>query len=227
MPAPSEERRRSKRRRVVLSWIPISIVALICVGVVVGAVAVQNSWWTQADPRPSTDQQASDGMSLFEPPGIDFLTHEGVVRVKVRADSLPASQLGLDVDGTETVEPRVPISAVVLTADGAFNVELVKSFTITTSDNQVTSVELVQDGQGMWLTIYPQLQRIAPSWGWTAQQLEQLRIDLTTASRDTTGPTYSATLPAVEHKGALASAEVTIDTDSGNVGLAFTVARLP
>lgn len=225
MPSPSEQRIRA-RRRALRSWIPISIVTLLCVGFVVGVIAVQNSWWTAEHPRPAADQAAADGMSVFSGPGVDFLTREGVMRVKVRADSLSADELGLKQRGTQSIEPIVPVRAVVLGADGAFTVDLVQSFTITTTNDRVEAVELVQDGRGMWLAIYPQLERMAPSWGWTAEQLEQLQTDLTTASRNTSAPTYSARLPEVLHKGALVSAEVTIDFDGGDVGLAFTL-RIP
>lgn len=183
-----------------LSWMPISIVALLCIAVVVGVVAVQNSWWTDTS-APSDDQQAPDGMSMFGDPGVDFFTRDGTVRVKVRADSLPATELGLEPDAAAVFESIVPISAVILGADGAFTLDLVKTITVTTAGNLVESVDLVQDGRGSWLSIYPQLQRIAPSWGWTAEQLDQLQADLTAASRESASSRYSATLPHVEHKG--------------------------
>ena len=223
---PSTDLRVLERRRALRSWIPISIVAAICVAIVVAVIVVQNSWWNDANARPSDDQQASDGMSLLTPAGVDYLTRDGVVRVKLRADALSAAELGLEPNDSQVFEPIVPIRAVVLGADGAFTVELVKSFTITTVDDRVEAVELVQDGKGMWLSIYPQLERIAPSWGWTEEQLDQLQTDLTAASRTTSSPTYSAQLPEVAHKGALVSARVTIEQEDGNIGLAFTVRSL-
>lgn len=222
MPSLSEQR-VGTRRQAMRSWIPISIVALLCVAFVVGVFAVQNSWWTAEDPQPTADQAASDGMSVFSGPGVDFLAREGVVRVKVRTDALPAAELGLEPEAARTIEPIVPVRAVVLGADGAFTVDLVKSFTLTTANDRVDAVELVQDGRGRWTAIYPQLERIAPAWGWTEEQLEQLQTDLATASRNSSAPTYSARLPEVVHKGALVSAEVTIDVDGGDVGLAFTI----
>ena len=222
MPSRSQHQVRN-RRRVLRSWIPISIVALLCVAFVVAVFAVQSSWWADEDPTPATDQVAPDGMSVFSGPGVDFLTRDGALRVKVRADSLPADELGLESEGTQTIEPIVPVRGVVLGADGAFMVDLVRSFTITTANNRVEAIKLVQDGRGMWLSVYPQLERIAPAWGWTKEQLAQLQTDLATASRNGSGPTYSARLPEVVHKGALVSAEVTIDFDGGSVGLAFTI----
>jgi len=226
MPSLSEQRVPTKRRAL-LSWLPISIVALMCVAVVVAVIALQNSWWNDADARPSEDQQAVDGMSLFSPAGMDYLTRDGVMRVKVRADSLSATDLGLEPDASQVFEPISPSKAVVLGADGAFTLDLVKSFTITTVDDRVESVSLVQDGPGTWLEIYPQLEKIAAAWGWSDEQLDQLQTDLTTASRTANGATYSAALPEVQHKGALSSAEVTIDQDHGTVGLTFILRTLP
>ena len=222
MPALSEQQLRA-RRRTFLSWIPISLVAFVCVLFVVGVIAIQNSWWTSDNPEPAADQAASDGMSVFSDPVVDYFTREGTVRVKVRSDSLSASNLGLEPDAVKTFEPLVPVSAVLLAADGAFTLDLVKAFTITTSNNRVERIELVQDSSGMWLAVYPELGRIAPAWGWTPEQLAQLQADLATASQTTDQTAYSAELPKVTHKGAIVSAEVTVKPNAGNVGLAFTI----
>lgn len=217
---------RARSRRRLLSWVPISVVALLCVGFVVAAIAMQNSWWTDPERAPDSDQQASDGASLFTESGVDYLTRQGMLRVKVRADALPASELGLEPDGSQSFEPLVPIQAVVLGADGAFHLDLVRSFTVTTADDRVQSIDLEQESNGDWLSAFPNLERMAPSWGWTPADLDKLKNDLTAASRQTDSDSYSAQTPPIERNGALVSARIDVDVAAANVTVVFTVSSL-
>ena len=93
-----------------------------------------------------------------------------------------AAELGLDADGTETFEPRVPVKAIALGGDGAFYLDLVDSFTLTTAEDRVQSIELVPDGPGTWQSVSSQLQQVGAEWGWTQDQLDQLQTDLGTAA---------------------------------------------
>jgi len=217
---------RTDTRRRLLSWIPISIVALLCIAFVVGAVWMQNSWWTDPDRPADESQQADDGMSLFTGPGMDYLTRQGVVRVRIGPDSLPATELGLEADGSQTFEPITPIRAVAVAPDGSFHVDLVRSFTLTTADNRVESVEFEREANGAWLTVFPDLQRVASAWGWAEADLTQLQDDLAAAARDGNGERYSAWLPLVEHKGAAVSAEVDVDVATPEVTATFLIGQL-
>jgi hypothetical protein len=217
---------KARARRRLLSWIPISIVALICVGFVVATVLMQNSWWTDGDRPPSADQQAPDGMSVFTDAGMDYLTRQGVVRLRVGSESLPAAELGLEANGTQTFEPLTPIQAVVLADEGSFHVDLVRSFSIATSGGRVESVQLVREANGDWLSVFPHLQRLAQFWGWTDADLAQLEDDLTAAARAGNGKRYSARLAAIEHNGALASADVEVDLPASEVTVTFLISRL-
>ena len=215
--------RRVRRR--LLSWIPISIVALICLGFVVASVLMQTSWWIDEARPASADQEASDGMSTFTEAGVDYLTRQGTLRMRVGSGSLPTSELGLEANESRSFEPIVPIEAVVIAPDGSFHVDLVRSFTVTTSNGEVESVKLVREANGDWLSVFPNLERMAQYWGWTDADLEQLQRDLTAASHDGNGRQYSAELPAVEHNGALVSAQVDIDLPRADVTAAFLISQ--
>lgn len=154
---------------------------------------------------------------------MDYLTRQGVVRVRIGPDSLPATELGLDADGAQTFEPITPIRAVAVAADGSFHVDLVRSFTLTTTNNRVESVELVREANGAWLTVFPDLQRVASFWGWTDADLSHLQDDLTAAAREGDGERYSAQLPLVEHKGAVVSATVDVDVATPEVTATFLI----
>ncbi|WP_203581673.1 hypothetical protein [Microbacterium hibisci] len=219
----SPAKRRARRR--LLSWIPISIVALLCVGFVVAAIQMQNSWWTDDDRPASEDQQASDGTSMLTGAGLDYLTREGVLRVRVGSDSLPAEELGLDANTSQSFEPITPIQAVVVADDGAFHVDLVRSFTVTTSNGRVESVQLVREANGDWLAVFAHLQRVAEHWGWSEADLALLQDDLTAAAHEGDGQQYSGRLAPVPHNGALASAEVAVDVPAAEVTLTFTVSE--
>ena len=76
--------RLTRRQRRALSWVPITVVAIICVAIAWGALSIQNSWWTDPAQTPSTDQVTDDGMSTFTRAGVDYLTRQGVVRIDLR-----------------------------------------------------------------------------------------------------------------------------------------------
>ncbi|KOS11473.1 hypothetical protein XI38_06435 [Microbacterium aurantiacum] len=60
--------------------------ALLCAGFVVGAIAMQNSWWIDPTEHPAADQVAPDGMSLYGDAGMAYFTREGTLRVRLSLD---------------------------------------------------------------------------------------------------------------------------------------------
>lgn len=206
-----------------LSWVPISIVALLCVGFVVAAVAMQNSWWIDTERPASADQEASDGMSIFSGAGVDYIGREGLMKIRVTEDALSAAELGLPAEGTETFEPIVPVTALVLGGDGVFSLDLVRSFAITTSGGRVESIELSRVSNGAWLSVFPHLASVAEGWGFTDADVAALQEDLTAASRENGGDRYSAAIDPVLHNGAMSSAEITVDIQSSQVTVTFEV----
>lgn len=222
--SPSVQQRRSRRR--LLGWIPTAIAAAICVGVVVAAILMQNSWWTDPERPATADQQAPDGMSMLGDPGVDYLTRQGALRIRIGPDSLTATELGLEPDGSQAFEPITPVQAIVVAPAGSFHLDVTRSFTVVVSDDEVQSVQLVPESDGTWRTALSHLQRIAPYWGWTEAEIDQLEDDLTIASRAGDGQAYSAEITPAEHKGALASAEVAVDVASSQVTITFIVSRL-
>ncbi|NYF18303.1 hypothetical protein HDC37_003159 [Microbacterium sp. AK009] len=145
--------------------------------------------------------------------------------VRIGENSLPASQLGLEADGRQSFEPRTPVEAVVLGPDGSFNVDLVRSFTLVASGNRVTSVEIVREANGAWLTVLPNLERVASFWGWSDSDLDRLQDDLTAAA-PATGDVYSARLASIEHNGALVTAEILVDVPASEVTATFIVSQI-
>lgn len=215
--------RTRARRRTILSWIPTVVIALICAGVVVGAFAMQTSWWVQPDARPAPDQEAADGMSIFDAAGVHWFTRHGVVKVALRSGSTEASGLGLDSDGSRRIEPIVPIDAVVLTPDGVLTFESISSIDITTVENRVTSVTIGHDGDGAWTSVFARLEALAASWGWTTDDLDGLVADLAAASQESGATAYSADLPVIAVRGAQAHAQVDVDTATASTTLRFTL----
>lgn len=206
-------------RRVVRTWLPTAVIGAICVAVVIGAVAMQNSWWTAPAPKPAADQQAADGMSRFDRAGVDYFTRAGAVRVRIGDDALPADELGLAAEGESTIEPLVPVRAVVL-ADEPLVLEAVSSVSVTSTGNRVTAVTLMPDTGRSWQSVSGELERTALTWGWTEGQLARLSSDLAAAAQGGDGGGYSAALPRIPSRGALVSAAVVVD---GGVTVSFTI----
>ena len=215
---------RARSRRRLLSWIPISLVALLCVGFVVAALVMQNSWWADRERPADVDQQAVDGASVFTTAGVDYLTRQGAVRVRMGGDALSATQLGLEPDGVQTVEPLTPVEAVIAAPDGVFHIDLVRAFTLTTAGDRLVSAGFVKETNGSWQSVLPYLRATAESWGWSDADLDRLQDDLTAAARDGDGEGYSARVGPVEKAGALVSVDVAVDLVGSSVTATFVIA---
>jgi len=215
---------RTAKRRQLLSWLPTAIVAAICVAMVVGAIAMNNSWWTQSAPPASKEQETVDRMSIFTPAGVEYLTRQGRMKIKLRASSPSVAQLGLEPLESRTIEPLVPVEAIVLGEESVFHIDLVREFTVTASTEQVASIALVEDTNGTWQTAYALLSARASDWGWSDSDLEALQRSLLAASRESADRSYGAGLPAAENDGNLVSARIDVDGADGRVTLSYTIA---
>lgn len=196
------------------------------VAIAAGAIAFQNSWWIDEDRPPSADQVAPDGSSLFTQGGIDYFTREGVVIVKVREDAPTADELGLDRDGSATIEALVPLEVRFLGADGAFVLDLVDSLTLTTQAGTLTSVEALYWGNGHYRDVMNAVERFAPAVGWTDEDVDQMIDDLTASQGESTDGTYSALIAAGDAIGAQVSARITVDVDQSVTTLHLIVEPL-
>ena len=213
--------RLTRRQRRALSWVPITVVAIICVAVAWGALSIQNSWWTDPAQTPSTDQVTDDGMSTFTRAGVDYLTRQGVVRIDLRETAEPAASLGLPASGSQQVEPLVPVRAILLGDDGVASVELVEALTLTTDADSVTTVELRPVAPTSWTAAVGQLREDAETWGWREEDFSRLEEELTAASGASDGE-YAAALPPVTANGMTIGAMVTIRGEDAPVGLSYT-----
>lgn len=220
MSSPAHQR----RRRRILSWIPIGIVGLICVGFIVAANLIQGSWWADDEPIASTDQTSPRGMSMFTQTGVDYLTRDGFVKIEVRDGSEPADALGLPEDGTRRIEPIVPVQAILLGVDGVIDIDLVRSITLETSDGRLSAVEISTDNDGTWTGSFAEVIDVASEWGFGAEELESLRSDMERPSDDT--GLQQAALSEREYNGARVTAAITVHGDEGFVTATFTIRPL-
>ena len=218
------DRRRIRRR--ILSWVPITVVAVICAGFVVAANVMQDSWWSAPEPTAAADQRSAKGMSVFTGTGIDYLTRDGYMKVELRDASESARSLGLDSDGSRTFEPIVPINAIMLGADGVIDLDLVRSVTVVSEDDRVAAVELLTDNDGAWTAAYAEVADVTSEWGFTPDDLDALRDDLTARSRSADGMPYRAALAEREYHGARVSAEIAVDPAGSQVTARFVVKPL-
>lgn len=216
-------KRRARRR--LLSWLPIGLVALVCVGFVVGAFAMQGSWWTDAGRAPSADQRAADGSTMFGDAGVDYLGRDGVLRVKVRGDAPSATSLGLDATGTRDVTPIVPVRAQILTEEGTLRFPNVSAFSVLSRGDRVHALELIADGAGTWSAARAELRRLAAEWGWPAEEVARVEDALAAAAREPGTAPFLAELPTVPYAGALVSARVEAAPDGSGATVVYTVAR--
>lgn len=206
---------QTRRRRRILTWIPTGIVILVCVGFFVGAYAVSQSWWFQDDPVASDDQQTSDGQSRFTPGGVDYLTRQGTLSLRLDDDAATAQALGLASDGVEDITPRTPVRALVSAPGGELEVSPVTVLTLGTADDRLCSVEFELRGSS-WTGAVENLRDLAPGWGWSEEDVSRLSDQVAAATSEDGDPIVVGLGP-IEHLGAVVSARVEVTLDPARV----------
>jgi hypothetical protein len=212
---------RAARKDRVLTWITLSVAAVICLALGFGAVAMANSWWTEEAPVASADQQLADGQSRFDQAGLDFLNRSGHATVDVTA-STPASELGLPTAGQTPIDTLVPISLEIRGSGAALEFSGVSRFELITSDDIVTRVQVIPAASGSWTSISAELASRAEQWGWSQTQLDALHEQVGEAARNE-GTASTLSLPTVTYGGMSVTAQVT--AGAGPLSLAYNVGQ--
>lgn len=216
--SPGERRARRERRA---TWITLSVVAIICAVMGVGAYAMANSWWVADAPAPSADQQLADGQSRFDRAGVDFLNRQRLATVDIAAPAR-ASELGLPSEGETPVETLVPLTVEVRGDGGEIAFPGVSRFSLQTADDRLTSLSVTPGSSGAWTTIRTDLERRAGEWGWTANDLATLEAQVGEAAREE-GDAQTVSLPRTPVDGMTVSADVVVD-ESGRISLRYVFA---
>ena len=128
------------RTRALLAWLPAAVLALIIIGAVVAALAIQGSWWTQERPAASDDQKAADGSSMLTDAGFDYVNVEGTLRIRVGSGGLSATELGLPADGEKSAEFRRPVRAIIAAGDEVYVLDDVSGLTVNAEDDRLVAV---------------------------------------------------------------------------------------
>ncbi|WP_022879112.1 hypothetical protein [Microbacterium sp. B19] len=212
---------RAARKDRVLTWVTLSIVAVICLVLGFGAVAMANSWWTEETPVASADQQLADGQSRFDRAGLDFLNRQGHATVDVTA-STSASELGLPTSGQTPIDTLVPISLEVRGDGTSVKFSGLSHFELTTSDDILTRVQVIPAASGSWASISSELGSRAAQWGWSQAQLDALHEQVGDAARNE-GTTSTLSLPTVTYGGMSITAQVT--SSDGTLSLAYNIGQ--
>lgn len=212
--------RRARRERLA-TWITLSVVAVVCAVVGIGAYAMANSWWVQEAPAPAADQQLADGQSRFDRAGIDFLNRQRLATVDV-AGAASAGELGLPSDAVTPVETLVPLTVEVRGVGSTISFGGVSRFAIETAGDRVTALAVTPGASGAWTSIRADLERRAGEWGWSAGDIDSVQEQVGEAAR-AEGRAQTVSLPARSVDGMTVSANVTVD-ESGRLSLEYVFA---
>lgn len=139
----SPQEHRARRRRVI-GWIPYGVMAAIIVVVVVITIAFNGSWWVQAHPAASAQQQFH-GQSMFTQAGVDYSGKVGVVKISLGADRPTASQLGLPPSGSRSITYTVPLTIEVTGNGRPIRQTLVDAVKLQTSGGHISAVRFTDD----------------------------------------------------------------------------------
>lgn len=213
---------RAARKNRLLTWITLSVAALICAAAGVGAYAMTQSWWTEESPVAAADQQLPDGQSRFDGAGQDFFNRQGRVTVDLRTPA-SATDLGLPVSGTTAIDTLVPLSVDVRTNGDDISFSGVSRFELVTTGDELTRVSIVPAASGSWTAISTDLRGRGAEWGWSDADLAALADGVGVAARDD-GVASTVSLPSVESAGLDIAAEVNVST-AGALQLVYVLSR--
>lgn len=217
------ERVPSRRRRL-LSWLPSVLLLVLIGGFAVATVGVNNSWWVQPNPTAAADQTAPNGSSVFTGAGVDYFGRTGVVVIRLDAEELRATELGLQPDGEQSFSAGRPLLVQVVGPDGALAVQGADMLTLRTESGEVTAVDVFQPVPDGFVGATATLADAAELYGWSAEELDALPDRFGEARRaDPDSPT-SVTVGPGTNVGLAVSASLTVD---GGTTLSYTAERLP
>lgn len=213
---------RAARKDRVLTWITLGVAAVICVVIGVGAYAMSNSWWTEEAPVASADQQLPDGQSRFDRAGQDFFTRQGRATIDLGSPA-SAAELGLPAGGATRVDTLVPVSLDIRGSGADIAFRGVSSFTLATSDDALSRVDVVPAASGSWATMSGDLEARAAEWGWTEAQLAALDEEVGAAGRNA-GVASTVSLPPTTYAGMDITADVSVSA-GGSLALVYVLSR--
>lgn len=191
--------------------IAVVVMVVILVGVSIGAVGFNNSWWTQANPVASNDQKAPDGSSRFTQTGIDYFTRTGVVKVSMGADRPTSAQLGLAASGTKHVDFLVPLT-VRATATSTLSLPLVDSLDVISSGGRLSAIEISPNDA--YEQLVGDVHTLAPQVGWSDSAVAGFDADLSASRQASSGDSFTATIGPAASTGMRVSATLSGDSNS-------------
>jgi hypothetical protein len=139
-----DARARRQRRRRILRWIPSVIIAVGIIVVIVLTIGFNNSWWTQAHPVASAQQQF-ENQSTFSQAGIDYSGKEGLVKISLAPDRPTAHRLGLGSVGARTITYIVPVTVQVTGEGSSIRQTLTDRVRIESASGHIRAVDLIYD----------------------------------------------------------------------------------
>lgn len=213
---------RAARKNRLLTWITLTIAAVICVVIGVGAYAMNTSWWTEESPVAAADQQLPDGQSRFDQAGQDYFNRQGRATVDL-ASGTAATELGLPVAGTTAIDTLVPLALDIRTSGEDITFGGVSHFDITTGQDGITGVAVEPASSRVWSAISTELRARASAWGWSDADLATFGDQVGAAARDE-GVASTVSLPAVASGGLTITAAVNV-TAGGSLQLVYTLTR--
>lgn len=210
------------RRQKLLAWLPAAILLLIIGGVVFTTIAVQNSWWAEDEPVASADQKATDGSSKLSDAGLDYVNVEGVLRVRIGAGALPATEIGLGADENKPAEFRRPVRAVIAAGDEVYVVEDVQTMDAVARGGSLSALTLGVGQALPWSSAVGTVQGLAGEFGWNQDEIASWEEQVSEFTRAHTEGIFTAEVTSTD--AAQITGTVRFDRKSGDTTLAITFA---
>ncbi|MDQ1582248.1 MAG: hypothetical protein QOF36_302 [Microbacteriaceae bacterium] len=214
MSASVSARESRERRRRAIGWIPYGVMAVVVAAAVVLTIAFNESWWRQAHPAASAEQEFGS-QSMFTQAGVDYSGKLGLVKISLAADRPRASQLGLPASGSRTITYAIPLTIEVSGDDRPIRQTLTDTVQLQTSAGRISAVRFTDDRS--YSEMYRNAIDVLAATGDSADRtafdasLEASRNASNNKRYDAVSVTESAGLRArLELKGSPSTAQLTI-----------------
>ena len=201
-----------------LAWIPAGILSLAIVGVVLASSLLIGGGLGGPAPKPTEGQVTELNWSSFTPEGLAYIASSRKVRIDMSRAPVQAAPLGLDDNGSLTLEPIDNIDTVLDYdlivnggGEGYGGGRFVSStITIVTENGVVTLLSTTLREVLNFRETLAMLQGKADLWGWDVSGTDEIFATVEAATR--AGETYEFTFGPADKAGVPVAATARCDT---------------
>lgn len=207
-----------RKRPAWFGWIPAGILAVVIAGIITATFVLTGNGLGAPVPRPTEGQVTELNWSTFTEDGLAYIDRSREVRIDFKTQPTDATALGLEPDGSLTLEPKntgdttLDYSLIVNGAgEGPGGAKfIVSEITIETAGGVITSVHAPLSEVRNFRQTLDYLVGKAEIFGWDTSGVDAIYQQVEDATRD--GVPYEFTFGPADRVGVPIAATASCDT---------------